>query len=135
MSLSRKTLYGWLLAASSAGVLWLFLNMKLKWDHTTLCFIKNTTGYPCPACGTTRAAHLLLQGHLKEAFLLNPLGYPILLFLCTAPILLIADLLQNKDRFYRFYLWVELQFKKPWIFLPSIILITLNWFWNIYKGN
>ena len=31
------------------------------------------TGYLCPGCGTTRALHQLLNGHLAAAFRLNPL--------------------------------------------------------------
>ena len=32
------------------------------------------TGLLCPGCGTLRALHQLLHGHLKSALLLNPLA-------------------------------------------------------------
>lgn len=39
----------------------------------TICPIQNTTGFPCPTCGSTRAAGLLLRGDFSEAFKLHPL--------------------------------------------------------------
>ncbi len=37
------------------------------------CLFHRLTGLNCPGCGGLRAAHQLLHGHLKQAFLLNPL--------------------------------------------------------------
>ena len=39
-----------------------------------VCFFHRLTGLDCPGCGTLRAAHQLLHGHLREAFALNPLA-------------------------------------------------------------
>ena len=36
------------------------------------CPLHALTGLDCPACGGLRAAHLLLHGHLRAAFALNP---------------------------------------------------------------
>lgn len=36
------------------------------------CMFKTFTGLDCPSCGATRAAHAILNGNLKEAFLFNP---------------------------------------------------------------
>jgi Protein of unknown function (DUF2752) len=47
------------------------------------CLFKALTGFTCPGCGSTRALHQLLHGHLFDAFSLNPLlliGLPFLLF-------------------------------------------------------
>jgi len=38
-----------------------------------VCFFHRLTGLDCPGCGTLRAAHQLLHGHLRAAFALNPL--------------------------------------------------------------
>src|SRR5690606_17441511 len=35
--------------------------------------IKHTTGLECPTCASQRALHELLNGHIEEAFRLNPL--------------------------------------------------------------
>jgi hypothetical protein len=37
------------------------------------CPFRALTGYLCPGCGTTRALHQLLNGHVAAAFRLNPL--------------------------------------------------------------
>ena len=37
------------------------------------CSISSVTGFPCPGCGSSRAAVLLFQGRLKEALLMHPL--------------------------------------------------------------
>jgi hypothetical protein len=37
------------------------------------CPFRLLTGYLCPGCGTLRALHQLLNGHLAAAFRLNPL--------------------------------------------------------------
>lgn len=36
------------------------------------CLFHLFTGWDCPACGTQRALHQLLHGHLREAFGYNP---------------------------------------------------------------
>ncbi len=38
-----------------------------------LCIFHQTTGLLCPGCGSLRALHQLLHGHLATAFHLNPL--------------------------------------------------------------
>jgi hypothetical protein len=37
------------------------------------CAFRELTGLNCPGCGSMRAAHQLLHGHLKAALHLNPL--------------------------------------------------------------
>ena len=43
-------------------------------EHTFYprCVFKSLTGYECPGCGSTRAAHALLHGRVGEAFRHNP---------------------------------------------------------------
>ena len=41
------------------------------------------TGFPCPACGLTRAARLLFCVKFVEAYRMNPMIYPMILFLCA----------------------------------------------------
>ncbi len=41
------------------------------------CLFKTLTGWDCPGCGSQRALHALLHGHLSEALAYNP-------FLCIA---------------------------------------------------
>ena len=47
------------------------------------CMFRALTGFTCPGCGSTRALHQLLHGHVGDAFVLNPLlliALPIFLF-------------------------------------------------------
>jgi len=37
------------------------------------CTFHRLTGWDCPGCGGLRAAHQLLHGEVRQAFLLNPL--------------------------------------------------------------
>jgi hypothetical protein len=47
-----------------------------------LCPFRMLTGFQCPGCGSTRALHQLMHGHIINAFTLNPL------FLISLPFLL-----------------------------------------------
>ena len=38
------------------------------------CLFHRMTGFDCPGCGMTRAAHAALHGRFGEAFRFNPLG-------------------------------------------------------------
>ena len=59
------------LAALAAGVLRVF-NPATVWFFPP-CPFRLVTGYLCPGCGTLRALHQLLNGHVAAAFALNPL--------------------------------------------------------------
>lgn len=45
----------------------------------TPCPIRLSTGLPCPGCGITRAAVLLLTGRWRQAWRMNPVIFPIAL--------------------------------------------------------
>jgi hypothetical protein len=68
----RQLAYLWLAAAASALALrplWLTLVPLLR-----PCVFRSLTGFPCPTCGTTRAATAFLDGHLIAALVANPLA-------------------------------------------------------------
>lgn len=46
----------------------------------TVCPMVMVTGFPCPACGLTRAFRALVTGHFTEAFSIHPFIYPIVVF-------------------------------------------------------
>jgi len=43
------------------------------------CVFHRVTGLLCPGCGTTRALHQLLHGHVAAAFKLNPFLFAVML--------------------------------------------------------
>jgi hypothetical protein len=46
--------------------------------HYPVCPFRALTGYYCPGCGTLRAIHALLHGHLAQAFGYNALSMSML---------------------------------------------------------
>ena len=67
-----------------AGAGYLFVFEPGKTGLFPVCLFRLVTGYTCPGCGSTRAMHQLLHGHVVAAFMLNPL------FLLAIPFLLYA---------------------------------------------
>ena len=66
-----------------AGAAYLFVFEPGKTGIFPSCLFRFLTGYQCPGCGSTRAMHQLLHGHVVAAFELNPfflLAIPFLLF-------------------------------------------------------
>jgi len=67
-----------------AGAVYLFAFEPGKTGIFPSCLFRLLTGYTCPGCGSTRAMHQLLHGHVVAAFELNPF------FLLAIPFLLYA---------------------------------------------
>jgi hypothetical protein len=68
----------WVLAASATAIAVLagavlFYFDPSRYGFYPICLFHSTTGLLCPACGSLRALHQLLHGHLAAAFHLNPL--------------------------------------------------------------
>jgi len=96
--------------------------------------IKNFAGFPCPSCGTSRAVQLLFKGDFTASFLTNPFGIIVSSFMLFLPIWIVFDVLLKKQSFYTFYNKMESILKQKYIAIPLIILVVLNWMWNINKG-
>ena len=59
-----------LLAASAGGLVLFFFN-PVNYAFYPFCTFYRTTGLLCPGCGSLRALHHLLHGHLAEALRFN----------------------------------------------------------------
>lgn len=57
--------------AASVSVLFFF--DPVRWPFYPRCFLHEATGLLCPGCGSLRALHQLLHGHLAAAVHFNPL--------------------------------------------------------------
>lgn len=77
-----------------SGAVYLFSFEPGKTGFFPLCPFRLFTGFTCPGCGTTRAAHQLLHGHIEAAFMLNPL------FVISLPFLLFAFLRYSRFAFH-----------------------------------
>lgn len=132
--MTRNKLYSLLLIACLAGFIYLFYHIHTSENETfRVCIIKNATGYPCPSCGTTRAVTLLLEGRIIESILLNPFGLVVAIIMTIFPIWILMDIILKKETFYFWYKKTEATIRKPWLASLLILLVLLNWIWNIYK--
>lgn len=103
-------------------------------NNVGFCIIKKLTHSPCPACGTTRAVLLLMQGKIKEAILLNPLALIIGSFLLLMPLWIFYDIAFKKKTLEKKYYQAEIFLKQKPVIIISITLVVLNWIWNIKKN-
>lgn len=137
MHFSRSKLYTIVLIACLAGYIWIFYNLNFQQHFTNnggVCLIKHFTSIPCPSCGTTRSIISLYQGKIIESILINPFGFLVALMMTFLPIWISFDLFTKKQTFLSFYRNTEDFLKKPKIAIPVILLVLLNWLWNIKKG-
>lgn len=122
---------------AAAGYAWLFVNLFHIWGNggsVSLCPLKNAAGIPCPSCGTTRSAMLIVEGDFAGAIMVNPLGVLAVAALVVVPIWLLKDLATNTSGFFYFYQRAENLLRRKYIGLVAMGLIALNWIWNIYKN-
>jgi len=139
MPSGNNKIYYILTLACFAGYVWLFFNISKKLDdsasETEVCMIKHITNIPCPSCGSTRSILSLFHGDFLKALYWNPLGFVLFLMMIVLPIWIIYDYLKCKKSLLKFYNKTETMLRKKTIALPAIILLLMNWIWNIYKGE
>ncbi|HRP02054.1 MAG TPA: DUF2752 domain-containing protein [Candidatus Kapabacteria bacterium] len=120
-----------------AGYIWLYFNTTKNFAQSKsieVCLIKHTTNIPCPSCGSTRSILSLTKGDFIGALTLNPFGYLIALIMLISPIWIIADFTMGSNTLFNFYQKVETYLKRPKYAVPLILLVVINWVWNILKG-
>jgi len=96
----------------------------------TFCLFKNYTGLPCPSCGSTRSTIELFHGNILKSLLINPLGIITNILLLTSTVWIIKDIITNKETFLP-------ALKNKWplkVLIPILIIVFVNWIWNIFKG-
>ena len=118
--------YSWLLFLQLAPI-------KNSGLDLTVCVFKRVTSFPCPSCGTTRAVSYLFNGEIVKSLFLNPFGIVVAGILVVSPGWIIWDTVAKKKSFYNFYIKTEKLIRKKEIAIPLIVLVILNWVWNIYK--
>ena len=133
--MTRNKLYAILLIACFFGFIYLFYDIKYSENtHFGVCIIKSVTDFPCPSCGTTRAVQLLLQGKMFESLAMNPFGILVTLIMTIVPFWILFDIVIKKESFYIAYKKMEKTIRIQWLAAILILLVLLNWIWNIYKG-
>lgn len=132
--MSRNKLYLLFLIACLLGFIYLLYHLQDSENtHFGVCIIKNVTGFPCPSCGTTRAVELLLQGNVLASLQMNPFGILVAIIMAIVPFWISFDLMFKKDTFHKSYIQIEKTIIIKWFAVILILLVLLNWIWNIYK--
>ena len=121
----------------AGGYVWLFLNYQtIEIENNSeirLCIIKHVTTLPCPSCGSTRSIISLMKGDFFESVYWNPFGIILVIGLIITPLWIITDMVFRKETLLRFYAMVESKLRQKIFAIPAIVLVLLNWAWNIYK--
>lgn len=137
MTLSRNRLYALLLIVCLVGYVWLYFSITKNNAgniSAEVCLIKHVTNIPCPSCGSTRSVISLSKGDFIGALNLNPIGYLLVIIMFVAPTWIIADTIMKSNTLFVFYQKIETHLKKPKFAIPLILLLIINWIWNITKG-
>jgi hypothetical protein len=136
MLLNRNKLYSILLIACGAGYIWLYYSITSTVTETKsveVCLIKHVTNIPCPSCGSTRSVISMTKGNFVEAFEINPIGYIVAFIMLLAPVWIGTDIISRNNSLFVCYEKIESHLKKPMYAIPLILLVIINWIWNITK--
>jgi len=137
MTLNRNKLYSILFTACIVGYIWIyFISEKQFTENNSVnaCLIKHLTNIPCPSCGSSRSVISLLNGDFIVALNFNPIGFIVALIMLVAPVWIIMDIIKKTNSLFNFYLKTENYLKRLKIAIPLILLVIINWIWNITKG-
>lgn len=136
--MQKNKLYLLIILACFVGYGWLYFSIQhqqqIQNNEFSVCVIKNATSIPCPSCGTTRAVMEISKGEIIKSILLNPFGIIVALIMLICPIWITYDYLSKKDSFYQFYKKSEELLSRRKVYIPLLILVFLNWIWNINKN-
>jgi hypothetical protein len=133
---SKERFYFFIGLGCVIGYGWIYMHIStlLSKYVGSVCVIKKISGMPCPSCGSTRAILALLHGEWAQAIAWNPIGLFLLGGLMVIPSWLFFDLFSKSSSFFDTYLSVEQKLKNKRILILLLLLIGMNWIWNIYKG-
>ena len=135
MSSPKDRIYFLLSGLIVLGYTWIIINSIVEQGSKQIvCPIKLTTGIPCPSCGSTRSVLMLFEGNLLSALQTNPFGLVIFIVLLVAPFWLLYDYIFKKGTLWTFYNKVESILKNKKVAFPLILLVLINWIWNISKA-
>ncbi len=135
--MKKNKLYNLVLTACFLGYSWLFfVNFSERRSSNidlTACLFKRITTIPCPSCGTTRTIQEIAKGDLMSSLFINPFGIIVAFIMICAPVWIAYDFFAKKETFYTFYLNAESIIRMKKVAICLILLVLINWFWNIYK--
>ena len=65
---------------------------------------------------------------------MNPFGIIVAILMVVLPIWIVLDLITQKETFFTYYKKTETLLRTRWLAVFLIVLVILNWIWNIKKG-
>lgn len=86
------------------------------------CMFKSILGISCPGCGMTRAINEIIHLRFIEAFKLNILSIPLVIFGVISFFVIIYDIIRNSDVFIKF---VNKIFTKFWYVFIILIILSM----------
>ena len=95
------------------------------------CILYQWSGIPCPTCGTTRCATLILHGSLQDAFNQQPLAFCALLLLGLG---LLYHILTQIAHLPALRIHLETRKERLFIGLGLLLLITANWIYLLMNN-
>jgi hypothetical protein len=137
MALSRNKLYSIMIIACIAGYIWLYVGLSSEQSMSKpieVCLVKHFTNIPCPSCGSTRSILSLTKGNFIQAFNINPLGFLIAIIMFLLPLWIISDITAKRNTLFNFYQNAETYLRRPQLAIPLVLIVIINWIWNITKG-
>jgi len=75
-----------------------------------------------------------MNGDLAGGLYWNPLGYFIFAVLLIVPFWIAYDLVLKKSTLIHSFQLFENTLRRRWVAIPAIVLILVNWVWNIVKA-
>ncbi|WP_344822865.1 DUF2752 domain-containing protein [Rurimicrobium arvi] len=123
-------------AVCLTGYVWLYYATTKHYRNNPVkvCLIKYLTNLPCPSCGSTRAVISLSNGDFIAALEYNPMGYLIALIMLVLPFWIFFDMITTKFTLISFYDKLNEHLKNRGVALFLILVVLMNWIWNIWKG-
>ena len=119
MTLSRKNIILVSIVAIAASLLYFYYNPVYS-NFFPRCVFHSVTNLDCPGCGSQRALHALLNGHILEAADFNLLTVLFLPLLAYSAIVAIANAFFNQS-------WSQKIFYPP--LFTKIVLVVVLLFW------
>ena len=99
-------------------------------DGPIVCPIRLLTGFPCPACGTTRSVGAISTGDFDLAWNLNQLGFALI----TA-ILIWTLKINTVDRFFSDWLGRFSKKNKAYKSAILVFIYGVSWALAVYRFN
>lgn len=130
---SRRVTHALTLAGAGAGGAWVFA-CAVGGVDLIVCPFRLVTGWPCPSCGATRAVLLLLRGEVSAAFLMNPVGPLVAVVTLLAAAGVIVDRIRGTDRVRAVGDAAMRRLRQPMVARIAVLLVLVNWAWNLQKG-